>query len=211
MAKFNSYLLGKVKKSVGNVTMCVFNRENIAKAKIFSRKDVKTPEILTQRAKMKALVGIARKMLPVIRKGFTGVGRGNTSNAFVALNMGAIEVDENYVATMNFEQMLCASGALYTPKVSVTFDTENKVYSFTQEMQDDEGDGFSCTNDKVYAALYETALNRAKLVTLRTRGESGSTSTSLPEDWEPSKVHAYCFATSKNGKMVSDSRHLTIE
>ena len=211
MAKFNSYLLGKVKKSVGNVTMCVFNRENIAKAKIFSRKDVKTPEILTQRAKMKALVGIARKMLPVIRKGFTGVGRGNTSNAFVALNMGAIEVDENYVATMNFEQMLCASGALYTPKVSVTFDTENKVYSFTQEMQDDEGDGFSCTNDKVYAALYETTLNRAKLVTLRTRGESGSTITSLPEDWEPAKVHAYCFATSKNGKMISDSRHLTIE
>ena len=42
MAKFNSYLLGKVRKSVGNITTCIFNKENIAKAKIFTRKDVKT-------------------------------------------------------------------------------------------------------------------------------------------------------------------------
>ena len=90
MAKFNSYLLGKVRKSVGNITTCIFNKENIAKAKIFSRKDVKTPEILAE------------------------------------------------------------------------------------------------------------------------RGENGNTSVSLPEDWDPAKVHAYCFATSKNGRMASDSRHLAI-
>ena len=60
------------------------------------------------------------------------------------------------------------------------------------------------------AALYETALSRTKLVTLRERGENGNTSVSLPEDWDPAKVHAYCFATSKNGRMASDSRHLAI-
>ena len=94
MAKFNSYLLGKVRKSVGNITTCIFNKENIAKAKIFSRKDVKTPEILAQRAKMKAIISIARKLLPVIRKGFVGVGRGSTSNAFTSLNISRVEVDE---------------------------------------------------------------------------------------------------------------------
>ena len=198
MAKFNSYLLGKVRKSVGNITTCIFNKENIAKAKIFSRKDVKTPEILAQRAKMKAIVSIARKLLPVIRKGFVGVGRGSTSNAFTSLNISRVEVDEKY------------TGPLYTPKVSVSYDESTKMYSFTQEMQDDEGDGFSCASDKVYAALYETALSRTKLVTLRERGENGSTSVSLPEDWDPAKVHAYCFATSKNGRMASDSRHLAI-
>ena len=77
-------------------------------------------------------------------------------------------------------------------------------------MQDDEGDGFSCANDKVYAALYETALNQTKLVTLRERAGSGDTSVDLPEDWDPAKVHVYCFATSKNGRMASDSRHLAI-
>ena len=128
MAKFNSYLLGKVRKSVGNITTCIFNKENIAKAKIFSRKDVKTPEILAQRAKMKAIVSIARKLLPVIRKGFVGVGRGTTSNAFTSLNMSRIEVDEKYSATVDFERLLCASGPLYTPKVSVSYDGTNYLH-----------------------------------------------------------------------------------
>ena len=69
MAKFDSYLLGKVTNSVGNVTMCYTNKQNIAKAKIFSRKDKPTPEILDQRAKMKVLVQLSRRLLPVIRKG----------------------------------------------------------------------------------------------------------------------------------------------
>ena len=39
MAKFDSYLLGKVTKTLGNVTMCYMNKQNIARARIFSRKD----------------------------------------------------------------------------------------------------------------------------------------------------------------------------
>ena len=93
MAKFNSYLLGKVKKSVGNVTMCYTNKQNIAKAKIFSRKDNPTPEMLDQRAKMKVLVQLSRRLIPVIRKGFVGMGNGTTSNAFVKVNQAAVEVD----------------------------------------------------------------------------------------------------------------------
>lgn len=128
MAKFNSYLLGKVRKSVGNITTCIFNKENIAKAKIFSRKDVKTPEILAQRAKMKAIVSIARKLLPVIRKGFVGVGRGTTSNAFTSLNMSRIEVDEKYSATVDFERLLCSLPApLHAERsASVTTSSESQ-------------------------------------------------------------------------------------
>lgn len=39
MAEFNSYLLGKARKSVGNITLCYTRGKNIAKAKVFSRKD----------------------------------------------------------------------------------------------------------------------------------------------------------------------------
>ena len=77
MAEFNSYLLGKAKKSVGNITLCYTRRKNIAKAKIFSRKDNPTPEMLAQRARMKALVQLSRNLLPVIRKGFVGIGNGS--------------------------------------------------------------------------------------------------------------------------------------
>ena len=83
MAEFNSYLLGKARKSVGNITLCYTRGKNIAKAKVFSRKDNPTPEILAQRARMKALVQLSRQLLPVIRKGFAGIGKGSAANAFV--------------------------------------------------------------------------------------------------------------------------------
>ena len=207
MAEFNSYLLGKARKSVGNITLCYTKSKNIAKAKVFARKDNPTPEILAQRAKMKVLVKLVRQLLPVIQKGFVGVGKGSTSNAFTSLNMKHVTVDEKNVATVNFEELLCAFGLLYTPKVEVTYDTESKTYSFTQEIQEEE-DGYAFADDQVYGVLYESVLGRARLVTLRTRGESGSTIMALPVDWDASKVHVYCFATTKNGKMASDSQYL---
>ena len=84
MAEFNSYLLGKARKSVGNITLCYTRGKNIAKAKVFSRKDNPTPEVLAQRAKMKALVQLSRQLLPVIRKGFVGIGKGSAANAFTS-------------------------------------------------------------------------------------------------------------------------------
>ena len=56
MAKFDSYLLGKVTKTLSNVTMCYMNKQNIARARIFSRKDKPTSEMLDQRARMKVLI-----------------------------------------------------------------------------------------------------------------------------------------------------------
>ena len=115
MAEFNSYLLGKARKSVGNITLCYTRGKNIAKAKVFSRKDNPTPEILAQRARMKALVQLSRQLLPVIRKGFAGIGKGSAANAFVKVNMSRVSVDEKNVATVDLDRLLCASGMLYPP------------------------------------------------------------------------------------------------
>ena len=202
MAEFNSYLLGKARKSVGNITLCYTRGKNIAKAKVFSRKDNPTPEVLAQRAKMKALVQLSRQLLPVIRKGFVGIGKGSAANAFTS-------VDERNVATVDFDRLLCASGMLYPPKVEVTYSEENKLYSFVQEMQDEEN-GYAFNDDVVYAMLYETVLGRARLVTLRARGENGNTTYALPEEWSNENVKLYCFATLKNGKGASDSQVMTL-
>ena len=163
MAEFNSYLLGKVTKSVGNITLVYTKRKNIAKAKVFKRKDNPTPEILEQRAKMKTLVQFGRRILPVVRKGFAGVGRGTAFNAFVALNMDKVSFGAGSVATIDYGRLLLASG-----------------------------------------------LQRVRIVALNNRGVAGETEYVLPEEWEASKVEAYCFATSLNGRMVSDSMHLTV-
>ena len=202
MAEFNSYLLGKARKSVGNITLCYTRGKNIAKAKVFSRKDNPTP-------KMKVLVQLSRQLLPVIRKGFVGIGKGSAANAFTSLNMSRVSVDERNVATVDFDRLLCASGMLYPPKVEVTYSEENKLYSFVQEMQDEEN-GYAFNDDVVYAMLYETVLGRARLVTLRARGENGNTTYALPEEWSHENVKLYCFATLKNGKGASDSQVMTL-
>ena len=209
MAKFDSYLLGKVSKTLGNVTMCYMNKQNIDRARIFSRKDKPTSEMLDQRARMKVLIELSRFLMPVVQKGFVGIGNGTTSNAFVAKNMKAVDVDEKHVATIVFDQLKMATGLLYTPKVTVTYASESKMYSFEQEMQEEE-EGYALADDKVYGVLLETVLNRAKIVPLRDRGENGNTSYALPEDWDEANVKVYCFATLKNGSAASDSRYLTV-
>ena len=209
MAKFDSYLLGKVTKTLGNVTMCYMNKQNIARARIFSRKDKPTSEMLDQRARMKVLIELSRFLLPVVQKGFVGIGNGTTSNAFVAKNMKAVDVDEKHVATVDYERLQIATGVQDVPEVSVTYSSENKMYSFEQEMQEEE-EGYALADDKVYGVLLETVLNRAKIVPLRDRGENGNTSYALPEDWDEANVKVYCFATLKNGSAASDSRYLTV-
>ena len=154
---------------------------------------------------MKTLVQLSRQLLPVIRKGFGGIGKGSAVNAFTSLNMSRVSVDENNVATVDFERLLCASGMLYPPKVEVTYAEEDKLYSFVQEMQVEEN-GYAFSDDLVYVMLYETVLGRARLVALRTRGEKGNTNYALPEEWSYENVKLYCFATLKNGKRASDSR-----
>lgn len=209
MAEFNSYLLGKVTKSVGNITLVYTKRKNIAKAKVFKRKDNPTPEILERRAKMKTLVQFGRRILPVIRKGFVGVGRGTAFNAFVSLNLDHVSVDAGMEATIDYERLLLASGLLVTPRVSVRYDEEAKSYTFSQTAQEEE-EGFASVTDKVYGVLLETALLRVRIVALNNRGAAGETVYDLPEEWDVSKVEVYCFATSPNGRMVSDSIRLTV-
>lgn len=209
MAIFNSYLLGKAKKSVGNITLRYVNPKNIAQAKVFSRKDNPTPEVLDQRARVKVLGKLGRRLLPVVRKGFVGVGDGTTSNAFMSENMAAVDVTEEHVATVDFARLKVASGIQDEPKVDVTYDEESTTYTFNQAAVEDE-DGFCLADDLVYGVLVESELSKAKMVTLKTRGAGGITTFVLPDGWTAENVHVYCFATTRNGKTASDSVHVTL-
>ena len=62
-------------------------------------------------------------------------------------------------------------------------------------------------DDKVYAVLFESVLNRAKIVALRERGESGSTSEALPEDWDSAQVLSLIHISSKQylASVVNDN------
>ena len=204
MAEFNSYLLGKARKSVGNLTIVYAKGKNIVRAKVFGRKDNPTPEVLVQRMKVRLLGKFARRILPVIRKGFAGVGNATAYNAFMSANMKQVTVDENMTGSIDFEGLQLSSGLLYTPRVEVVRDGNPEVYRFLQTAEEAE-EGFAALDDKVYGVLLERALQRVRLVPLKSRGVAGETEYTLPEEWDASKVNVYCFATSSNERMVSDS------
>ena len=163
MAEFNSYLLGKARKSVGNLTIVYAKGKNIVRAKVFGRKDNPTPEVLVQRMK----VSVVSCPVTYSRKAF-------------------------------------ADDRQDTPRVEVVRDGNPEVYRFLQTAEEAE-EGFAALDDKVYGVLLERALQRVRLVPLKSRGVAGETEYTLPEEWDASKVNVYCFATSSNERMVSDS------
>ena len=208
MAEFNSYLLGKARKSVGNLTIVYAKGKNIVRAKVFGRKDNPTPEVLVQRMKVRLLGKFARRILPVIRKGFA-VGNGTAYNAFMSANMKQVTVDENMTGSIDFEGLQLSSGLLYTPRVEVTCEGTPQVYRFVQTAEEAE-EGFAALDDKVYGVLLETALQRVRLVALKNRGVAGETEVPLPAEWNADKVNVYCFAVSRNERIVSDSVFLPL-
>lgn len=209
MAEFNSVLLGRAFKSVGNLTLVYTKSKNIVRAKVFKRKQTETPEILTQQAKVRVLGRFVRRVLPVVRKGFVGVGRGTTSNAFVAANLENVTVDEQYAGSLDYGRLRLAEGLLVPPRVSVTYDEGEKGYTFAQSAQEDEA-GFASSDDRVWAVLLETGLERVRMVALGTRGEASTANFPLPEEWDAERVRLYAFAVTKNGRMASDSVPLTV-
>ena len=162
-----------------------------------------------QRMRVRLLGRFARRILPVIRKGFAGVGKGTAYNAFMAANMKQVTVDEDMTGSIDFETLQLASGLLYTPRVEVTCEEDPVVYRFVQTAEEAE-EGFAALDDKVYGVLLETALQRVRLVALKNRGVAGETEVPLPAEWNADKVNVYCFAVSRNERIVSDSVFLPL-
>lgn len=75
------------------------------------------------------------------------------------------------MATVDYERLKMATGVQDVPEVSVTYSSENKMYSFEQEMQTEEN-GFALVDDLVYAVVFESVLMRVKLISLRSRGRT---------------------------------------
>ena len=89
-----------------------------------------------QRMRVRLLGRFARRILPVIRKGFAGVGKGTAYNAFMAANMKQVTVDEDMTGSIDFETLQLASGLLYTPRVEVTCEEDPVVYRFVQTAEE---------------------------------------------------------------------------
>ena len=208
MAIYDPFIFKNLRKSLGNITLCKYNDVNVMKTKITQRHDPGTPVILAQRARMREIGKLSHIFAPALQKGFVKHRLKNRFNAFTSENMAALEVDEAYQVTVHHEQLRCSAGILVTPKVQATLSAENGKIMFEQEGQTQGA--FCLPTDSVFAVVYEATCKAMEMVLLRDRGENGSTSFSLPGDWEAEKVHIYCFATNKNGSLASDTLYLPL-
>lgn len=207
MAIFKSTVFDEIRKKLANTVLYKRDKDGIMRSKPGKIKNPKTPEQLTQRARMGFMVDLSRRFAPVIKEGFRERPSGMTVyNAFVSCNIHSVEVDENYQASVDFSELLCSRGIINKPAVTANF-AEDKI-TVTQNKQDTDGTGMS--DDVVYAGFYESAARSVRLVKIGLREATTSVEFELPEKWVKEKVHIYAFAVSKSKKHTSSTLYIQL-
>lgn len=201
----------EMRKSVGNQTFCTLNGQRIARKKI-KKNNSRTIRQQIQRKRFAVEKDLEVLFADALAIGFPGRPRTHqTWNAFSAANLNerVIEVDDDLVATVNFEEIVCAKGRLRLPDhVSITHDTENNALAFTVTA---EGNGAGRKDDdEVYALVVEKMALDSLLVNLGQRGDGGMASVDLKSGWEAANLAVYLFVVSADGRKASNSQYVVV-
>ena len=213
MAIFNSTPITEgVRQSISNQTFAIVRGQNVARKKI-SRNSSKTVPQQQQRARMKRIADVEELFELSSEIGFPKrPATWTTANAFTSANLknGALTVDDTLEVTVDYAQILCSQGRRKLPrKFTVTADAESRTLTFTHSVEL-RGRNRN-VNDKLYAMVVAPELEDAELFDLGTRAESEPMTINVPEGWDMASLEIYVFALSPNGRIASDSRHLTVE
>ena len=201
MAIFESTIFENLSGTVGNVTSYKLKDKQVARAKIFSRKDAKTLQQLKQRTRMKTISLFKHHLTPILASGFCTSSRKDASNRFLALNMGKVEVDDELNVTIDPLQLAISDGPLALPVIEAKIDHAGRRIIFRWKKQPLMP--YMYKNDCLYGAIYETQMGRSRKVILGTRAEAGETTWELPKDWNSDHLVIYGFATTADGQKSS--------
>lgn len=209
MGKIYPDLAGAFRGSVGKVSYYLRADENIARRKGEERKASDSPAAVEQRKKFGTIVKISSVMLAPIKLGFPQHDRRlSETNVFHKLNKDICTV-EGDIVTVDYEHLLCANGPLVVPEVKANYNTGTNKFIFENNAMEQE---VNCnTDDLVYAVLLDNEQWFCRVMQLRNRGESGSTSMNLPSTWNIEHVIVYVFAVSADKQKVSRSQYLIPE
>lgn len=204
MAIFRSTIFNEVRKKLANTVMYRLYSKGIMRSYTENIRNPQTPEQMLQRAKIRLLGDLSRRLTPIIKVGMRPLAKKQTvHNAFVQANIRQVTVDEDFNATLAAEAMLCSDGVLTQPEVGATLDTANGEVKLTHGAE--EVMGLCSKDDRVYAGLFESERREALLVELGERGETANVTKILPARWNPEKVCVYVFAVSKSKRNASPS------
>lgn len=209
MGIFNSYLLGSVKKSVGNLTMYVAKGVSIVRGKAMNVHNPRTEKQQKQRAKMKVLTELSSRFSTILSMSYPRTtGLVHASNRFVQDNMEAVQVDDEMKATVDFGQLTLSAGKLKSVKISVRCAENGETLTFTQTAQAQK----LAVNpkDRAYVVAYEKEQKEADIFELKPRKEGGETVVDMPEEWQIGNCEFYAFVRNESGTLTSRTTRLTV-
>lgn len=199
--------LGKIRKSVGNLTMYELDGKNIVRSKgTLRRRDRKSPLQMQQRARMKKVQELGWQLLEAIIVGFPGGGRRQCRNRFVSKNIGLMVPTEEGGVTYDVDRLQLSSGEIVPPQVTATLEADEKYVTFTQERQALRP--LALDDDQVYGVVWGRESDEIQVIALNRRAVAGSNRVKLEPELEGLPLEIFAFAVSANGKKASSTVHL---
>ncbi len=211
MALFKSFMLGEVRKSVGNITMYAgANGFSIARGKKSTIRNPRTPAQMAQRARLKALQETSMHFAMAAELGFPGRKAGHSFyNAFVKENMQAVSVDEAYQPTIDYEKIVCAAGGLQHGTVTISLRDDGTGVVVNQEPRK-YWSTLAKPTDVLYVVIYEKTGNEMLVEPCTNRQEGGETSIDFDKGWVKENLVFYAFMLTKDKQKASNSKMLTL-
>ncbi|OKZ40602.1 MAG: hypothetical protein BHV82_10350 [Odoribacter sp. 43_10] len=208
MARISSDPIANYRGRIGKISYYIRECENMARKSSSAGKISDSPAAVAQRTKFGRLIKLSRELAPAITLGFPQRKRGQSpANAFMSLNKEICTLEDDTL-TVDYEQLQCAQGSLTEPDITATYNTSTSKITFENTAMEDLA--YCNADDKTYGVLVNTQGGGYRVIPLGERGESGSTSVTLPAKWEKEHVIVYVFATSANRKMASPSVCITL-
>lgn len=202
-AIFESAVFARLRKSFGDVTICVTHGMNILKTKVTFVNDPKTIGQQKQRLRMRKLVELS-VVFAVSKLGFPRRQEEETpNNAFVRKNKETVKVSDELEVTVDYERLSCSDGTLQVPGISVEKKTETRQLTFSHTVSEYEVDALP--DDVIYVAVYEKSRNKARLYQFGKVSNTESVTITLPENWDMDQVMIYAFTLSNNKHTASQT------
>ena len=200
-------LLGRARKSAGEMTFTKWKDKNVLKNKASNVANPDTVNQQMRRGMFAQLVVVARSYLPVLDIGFIAY-RGVMSqfNAFIKYNYGTFVAAGTppFLAVVPAE-MIISKGPL-TPTTITSITAVNASANVTVAFPTGTTAPDQAANDKAYLVVYnETTDDRGFQLTATLRSSGAISATLSGNATTADNVRAYLFFTRNDGSIASDT------
>lgn len=212
MAIYNAGYLSPIRKKLGNAVGRKWrNLDVLAVYQPF----VSNPNTAAQqsvRNHFATLAQFARYFAQAVEIGFLNICKGTKvpqRSMFIKKNWDAIEMTDPETASVNWDDIIVAEGAL--PEVSFGSPTFTEPLQVAVTMSSTEGVPGSDQADKVYLMVYSSEAKAAIISDGRNTRANNSLSVNVPAAWNGHRVRVWGFAVGAgidNMGIISNSSYL---